>query len=154
MGVKVMHGFPQDGEQVSLTPDQKAQVAARSRRGVALILLSQAVAGLLAGAILWLAGGWQLALSAVCGSLTYLLPNAVFGARLMLSTFTTRGAGPVVFFIGQGLKVVVAVILLWSLSRLDANWLNWPSVVAGLVATLKGYWVMVLLTGGRITKYM
>ena len=151
-----MHGFPQDGgqAQISLTPAEKAQVAARSRRGVGIVILSQTVAGALISLVLWLAGDAALGLSALCGCLTYLLPNAVFGARLALATYRTRGAGPIVFFVGQGLKIAVAVGLLWGLSRLEGDWLSWPAVVAGLVVTLKGYWLMVILTGGRIAKHM
>lgn len=152
----MMHGFPQDGGQapISLTPAERAQVAARSRREVGIVILSQTLAGALVSLIMWLAGSKALGLSALCGCLTYLIPNAVFGARLALATYRTRGASPVVFFVGQAVKVAVAVGLLWGLSRLDSDWLSWPAVVTGLIVTLKGYWLMVILTGGRIAKYM
>lgn len=156
MSVKLMHGFPagQDDERVSLTPAQKAQVAARSRRGLALVLMSQAFSAVLLSLILLAFAGWPAALSALCGSLSYLAPNAVFALRLALSTYRPGGAGPIVFLLGNGLKLVVAVALLWGLSRLDADWVNWLAVVVGLIVTLKGYWVAVLLTGGRIIKHM
>lgn len=151
-----MHGFPVEGksEPVRLTSAQKAQIAARSRRGLATVLLAQAVSGFLLSLLLWLFVGWGAGLSALCGSMSYLAPNAVFVARLVLSTFSAKGSGPIMFLLGNGLKVVVAIALLWALSRVDGEWVNWLAVVAGLVVTLKGYWVAVLLTGGRVTKLM
>lgn len=160
MGVKAMDRFPpgdeveRESERVSLTPDQKARISARSRRGLAIVLMVQALSGLSVSLLLLLVSGWPAGLSALCGTLSYLLPNALFVARLMLSTFRPSGSGPVMFLIGNVLKVLVAVSLLWGLSRIDAGWVDWLAVVAGLIATLKGYWVAVLLTGGRITKHM
>jgi ATP synthase protein I len=114
----------------------------------------QALSGLSVSLLLLVAAGWPAGLSALCGTLSYLVPNALFVLRLVLSTFRPSGSGPMVFLIGNVLKIAVAVGLLWGLSRLDADWVNWLAVVAGLIATLKGYWVAVLLTGGRITKHM
>lgn len=149
-----MRGFPVESEPVRLTDAQKARIAARSRRGLAMVLLAQAGSGFLLSLFLWLFAGWEAGLSALCGSMSYLAPNAVFVARLVLSTFSAKGSGPIVFLLGNGLKVVAAVALLWALSRLEGDWVNWLAVVAGLVVTLKGYWVAVLLTGGRVTKHM
>lgn len=143
-----------ESERVSLTPVQKAQVSARARRGLATVLMAQTLSGLAVSLLLLVVAGWPAGLSALCGSFSYLLPNALFVLRLVLSTFRSGGSGPMMFLIGNVLKVLVAVALLWGLSRLDAGWVNWLAVVAGLIATLKGYWVAVLLTGGRITKHM
>ena len=156
MGSNVMRDYSleRDSEPVRLSEAQKARIAARSRRGLAIVLLAQAGSGLLASLLLWIFAGWESGLSALCGSMSYLAPNAVFVARLVLSTFNAKGSGPIVFLLGNGLKVVAAVVLLWALSRIDSGWVNWLAVVAGLVVTLKGYWVAVLLTGGRITKHM
>jgi len=153
---KYMSSFPTDGtgEKITLTPAQKARVAARARRGLLVVLLSQVLAGLLLSLVLLLVSGWQAGLSALCGSMCYLAPNAIFVARLVLSTFRQTAAGPIVFLLGNGLKVIVAVVLLWALSRIHADWLNWLAGFAGLLVTLEGYWVAVLLTGGRITKHM
>lgn len=151
-----MPGSPagRESERVSLSPAEKARIAARSRRGLLVVLLAQAGSGCLVSLALWLFGGWTAGLSALCGCMSYLVPNALFVMRLVLATFKAQGSGPGVFLLGNGLKVIIAVALLWALSRLDADWVNWLAVVAGLIATLKGYWVVVLLTGGRITKHM
>lgn len=141
-------------EKITLTPAEKARVAQRARRTVGLVILSQAIAGLLMSLVLWVFGNQALALSALLGCLTYWAPNALFAARLALSTYKVSGAGPVVFFIGQSIKIFVAIGLLWGLSQIGLTWLSWPAVIAGLIATLKGYWLMVLFTGGRIAKYM
>src|SRR5690606_29047822 len=121
---KYMSSFPTDGtgEKITLTPAQKARDAARARRGLLVALLSQVLAGLLLSLVLLLVSGWQAGLSALCGSMCYLAPNAIFVARLVLSTFRQTAAGPIVFLLGNGLKVIVAVVLLWALSRIHADW--------------------------------
>ena len=156
MSVEAMHRFPagEEVERVSLTPAQKAQISARSRRGLSVVLMVQALSGLSVSLLLLVAAGWPAGLSALCGTLSYLVPNTLFVLRLVLSTFRPSGSGPITFLVGNTLKIAVAVGLLWGLSRLDADWVNWLAVVAGLIATLKGYWVAVLLTGGRITRHM
>ena len=139
-------------EQVELTDEQKAQVAQRARRDLLRVLLSQLVASVFIASLFGLVSGKVAALSALLGASCYFLPNAVFVLRLLLGTFRPQGAGAGTFLIGNALKVLAAIGLLWLLADQEAGRLDWVAALVGLIAALKGYWLGLLFTGGKLSK--
>lgn len=138
--------------QISLTDEEKKRVSSRGRRGLLKVLLWQVGVASLVGFLFYLFSGKTAAFSAIAGAGCYLIPNALFVLRLIIATIKPGGAGAAVLLIGNGLKVMVASGLLWLLADLGGESVNWFAALLGLIAALKGFWVGLLFTGGRIGK--
>ncbi|MCD8504260.1 MAG: ATP synthase subunit I [Burkholderiaceae bacterium] len=141
-----------DTDHIVLSADEKKRLAYRARRDLFRVLAAQAVAALLVALVFGLVSGLNAAVSALLGAACYLAPNAVFVLRLVLATFRPEGAGAATFLIGNALKVLVAIGLLWLLADVEAGRLDWIAAVVGLIAALKGYWFGLLFSGGRLSK--
>ena len=139
-------------DHIVLSEDDKKRLAFRARRDLFRVLLAQVVAALLVALVFGLISGGASAISALLGAACYLAPNTVFVLRLVLATFKPQGAGAATFLVGNALKVLVAIGLLWLLADVEAGRLDWIAAVVGLIATLKGYWLGLLFTGGRLGK--
>jgi len=139
-------------EQVVLSDEQKARLAQKARRDLLRALVSQVVASALVAVVFGLVSGAGSALSALLGAACYLAPNAVFVFRLLLATFKPNGAGPATFLVGNALKLLAAIGLLWLLADLEAGRLDWLAAIVGLIVALKGYWLGLLLTGGKLAR--
>jgi ATP synthase protein I len=144
--------FTSAADRIVLSDEDKRQLAWRSRRDLLRILIAQIAAALVVALGFGLFAGLNAAVSAVLGAACYLVPNAVFVLRLILATFRPQGAGPATFLVGNMLKILVSIGLLWLLADLEAGRLDWLAALIGLVAALKGYWLGLLLSGGRLSK--
>lgn len=86
--------------------------------------------------------GW----SALYGTIVVVLPTAVLARGMG----RLSGAGPVVgaagFLIWEGVKVLLAVVLLLSAWRVVPD-LSWPALLAAMVVCLKVNWVALLWQG-------
>ena len=133
-------------EKLQLTVADLAQITQRARLELVQIVKAQALLGLVVAGLAWLIGGVDAGLSALAGAGTYFVPNVIFALRLYLSTFRPGGSGPMLFLVGEMLKIGAAVGLLWVLARLGGDRVQWLAVLAGLIAVLKGY-VLVLMFG-------
>ena len=134
---------------IVLTDVERRQIDIRARRDLLEVVVAQLCLGLLVAALCWAVAGWLAAASSLAGSAAYLLPNAVFALRLWASTYRPGGASPELFFIGEFLKVGVAIALLWLIAKVGGDQVQWLAVLAGLVATLKGYVVLIVFKGSR-----
>lgn len=137
---------------IVLSEDDKKRLACRARRDLLRVLVAQVVAALVVSLLFGLISGSSSAVSALLGAACYLAPNAVFVLRLVLATFKPQGAGAATFLVGNALKVLVAIGLLWLLADVEAGRLDWIAAVIGLIAALKGYWFGLLFSGGRLSK--
>jgi ATP synthase protein I len=113
----------------------------------------QAVVGVLVALAAWLltqrpAAGW----SAAYGAATVVIPAVLF-ARGLVRQFGRRMAGetkpaPALagmgFFMWEAVKIIITLVMLFSASRWVAD-LEWLALLAGLVVTLKVYWVALLV---------
>lgn len=139
-------------DHVELSDEEKRRLAGRARRDLLRIIVSQAGVSVAVAVFFLLVSGTVSFLSALLGAACYLAPNAVFVMRLMLSTYRSQGAGAVTFLVGNALKVLVALGLLWLLADVGAGRVDWLAAIIGLIAALKGYWLVLLLSGGRLAK--
>lgn len=79
--------------------------------------------------------------SAIYGALAVIVPAALF-ARGLTSKVASVNVGAAVFgfFLWEMVKIGLTVAMLFAAPRL-VNDLSWPAMLAGLVVTMKVYWV-------------
>ncbi|MFZ9410218.1 MAG: ATP synthase subunit I [Burkholderiaceae bacterium] len=96
-------------------------------------VITQTVGTLIAGFIAWLVWGPIVGLSVVAGGGSIAIPNALLALRLIASR---PEVGPIVFLIGEPIKIALSVLLLWA----AVHWiedLSWLGLISGLVLALK-----------------
>ena len=106
------------------------------------VVAVQALVGALVAGVVWLVSGRVAAVySAVYGALAVILPAALF-ARGLTSPVASVNAGAAVFgfFLWEMVKIGLTVAMLFAAPRL-VNDLSWPAMLAGLVVTMKVYWL-------------
>jgi ATP synthase protein I len=136
-------------EKIALTLAERQQIDNRARRDLVDVVAAQMLSGLVVAVVCWFVAGSAAATSSLAGTGAYLLPNAVFALRLWVSTYRPNGASPELFFIGEFLKLVATILLLWLVAWMGGNQVQWAAVVAGLAAALKGYALLVVVKGSR-----
>ena len=139
-------------EKIALTLEELQQIDHRARRDLVDVVVAQMLSGLLVAVICWVVAGGAAATFSLGGTVAYLLPNAAFALRLWVSTYRPGGASPELFFIGEFLKLVATFLLLWLVASVGGDQVQWPAVLAGLVAALKGYVVLLLVKGSRAKR--
>jgi ATP synthase protein I len=133
-------------EKLELTAADLAQINQRSRLELVQIVKAQALLGLVVAILAWLIADVDAGLSALAGAGTYFVPNMIFALRLYLATFRPGGSRPMLFLVGEMLKIGAAVGLLWLVAQVGGDRVQWLAVLVGLIAVLKGY-VLVLVFG-------
>lgn len=135
-------------EPVVLTEAELALINARARLELMQVVFAQLLMSFVVALLAWLIGGLDAGWSALAGSAAYFVPNFLFALRLFLATFRPGGSSALVFLVGEFLKVGAAVGLLWLLAHVGGERVVWLAVIAGLIAALKGY-MLVLMFGKR-----
>ena len=138
-------------EPVVFTEADLAQINARARLELMQVVSSQLLMSFVVALLAWLIGGFNAGWSALAGSAAYFVPNFLFALRLFLATFRPGGSSALVFLAGEFLKVGAAVGLLWLLAHVGGERVVWLAVIAGLIAALKGY-MLVLMFGKRVVS--
>lgn len=114
----------------------------------------QLLVGLAAGGLAWLlTQSVVVAGSVVYGAAAVVIPSALMAygltssalSRLMAGFAQAAFAG---FLLWEGIKVLLAVVLLW-LAPLVFPGLSWLGLLVGLVVVLKVYWLGFLIQGRR-----
>ena len=102
------------------------------------------VAVLLAGVFAVGLKSWAIGLSWMYGALTVVLPAALF-ARGLTSRAASLNAmtAAMSFAVWQGVKWVLAALLLVLAPRVLPE-LSWPALLAGLIVTMKVYWLALI----------
>lgn len=117
-----------------------------------LVLAGQAGVGVLAALAAWaLTGKQNVGWSAGYGAFAVLLPAGLF-ARGLTGRVASANPGAAVFgfFLWEMVKIALTVALLFAAPRLVES-LSWPAMLAGLVVTMKVYWVGLLFHPKRRT---
>ena len=98
----------------------------------------------------WIWGRSSIAFSLMYGALAVVLPAALF-ARGMTSRLASVNAvsAALSFAVWQGVKMVLTVLLMVLAPRV-LNDVSWPALLAGLLLTMKVYWLA--LAWGRPQK--
>ena len=92
--------------------------------------------------------GWETALSLAYGGAAAIVPNALFALRLALNRGRSSESYPVVFFLGEIVKIGLTVALLvWAATSIPQ--LRWPPLLAGLIAALHAPFLVPLVARRR-----
>ena len=141
-----IHPEDQDNVQETFEPLTAEQVVELRKRQPLLsvwrVVGAQALLGLSVAWLVWLVSGRIAAVySAVYGALAVIVPAALF-ARGLTSRVASVNVGAAVFgfFLWEMVKIGLTVAMLFAAPRL-VNDLSWPAMLAGLVVTMKVYWV-------------
>ena len=105
----------------------------------------QCVAGVAVALIAWgVSGEASVGWSAGYGALAVIIPAALF-ARGLMSRLSSLNAATASFgfFLWEAVKIAVSISMLAAAPRLIEN-LSWLALLAGLVVTLKMYWLALL----------
>lgn len=127
---------PLSAEQVALLRQRQPLLSVWRVLGV------QVVVGLLsAGLAWWFTGREAVAYSVFYGAFAVVLPAALF-ARGLTSRVSSVNAGAAVFgfFLWEMVKIGLTVAMLIAAPHWVSG-LSWPAMLAGLVVTMKVYWV-------------
>ena len=152
-----MKTFADETETEVEEPDFKpltAQEAAQWRRRhqpivVWKVVAGQALVGVLVALVAWgLTGRAQVGWSAAYGALAVVLPAALFARGVLRHKASDNPRAAMVGFFGWEIaKIVLTVALLAAAPRLVPG-LSWIALLAGMVVTMKTYWVALLVRPG------
>ena len=141
-----IHPEDQENVQETFEPLTAEQVAELRKHQPLLsvwrVVGAQVALGLLVATLVWFVSGQMAAVySAVYGALAVIVPAALF-ARGLTSRVASANVGTAVFgfFLWEMVKIGLTVAMLFAAPRL-VNDLSWPAMLAGLVVTMKVYWV-------------
>ena len=134
---------------VVLSDEDRKRINVRARKELFELVVAQGLAGFAVALITLFVAGELAAWSALAGSAAYFVPNFLFALRLFAGTFSAKGSGPAVFLLGEMLKVSAVIGLLWLIADVGGEQVRWFAVLAGLIAVLKGYLLMLAFRGTR-----
>lgn len=141
-----------DGDEAEVIQVWTAEQAAAWRQSnpqpsAWLVVRIQAVVGVAAAAVAWLAFGRQAGLSTAYGAFAVVVSTAVL-ARGISRKASTPAAALVSLFGWEVVKIALCVALLALTPRVLAQ-PQWLAVLAGVVLALKSYWLAFLHVGRR-----
>ncbi len=105
------------------------------------VVAVQTLLGLLVVGVAWLVSGRGAAVSAAYGTLTVVVPAALFARGLTSrAALSSMGAAVFGFFVWEFVKIGITVAMLAAAPHMVSE-LSWPALLVGLVVTMKVYWV-------------
>lgn len=142
----------QDSDFKPLSADEAQQWRdANPQVSVWRILAMQALVGCLVALAAWALTGRQSAgWSAGYGALAVLVPAALFARGVLRhKNVQEPGVAMLRFFGWEMVKIILTVAILVAAPRVVLG-LSWLALVAGMVLTLKTYWIALLLQSRRL----
>jgi ATP synthase protein I len=107
------------------------------QRVIFLQLAATVVLAVIAGAI----GGMAAFISALLGGLCCVVPNGLFAWRLSINARKPGGANPLMFIIGEFIKIGMTIALLGAVVWLYRD-VNWLAMIAAFIVVLKSYIIL------------
>ncbi|GKS91627.1 ATP synthase subunit I [Acidovorax sp. SUPP2539] len=138
----------EDSDFKPLSAEEAAQWRLRHPRiSVWRIVWGQAFVGALAALVAWLVFGRpSVAWSTGYGALAVVIPAALF-ARGMARHQTSAGGAMAGLFGWELVKIAMTVAMLAAAPRLVPG-LSWLALLAGMVVTMKTYWIALMVRPG------
>lgn len=131
-----------------LTPEEaEAWRKRQPKMSMWRILVLQALVGAAVALLAWWIAGRAAAWSAAYGALAIVVPAALFARGVARNSGSTAQASGAIarLFAWEFVKLVLCIAMLAAAPRLVPN-LHWLALLAGMVVTMKTYW-LVLITG-------
>ncbi len=131
-----------------------AQQAAQFRRANPVlspwrVIRVQAVVGMALTALAWIVWGSQVAVSVACGAGAVVIPAILFARGLSSPIAQANpGAAVVSFMVWELVKITVAVAIMFAAYRWVSE-INGLAMLAGLILTMKVYWLALVFKPGR-----
>ncbi|QPT39389.1 ATP synthase I chain [Oligella ureolytica] len=126
-------------EAIKLSPEDKQRMRVSAMRGLLRLVIAQGLALLIVSFLALVFAGLWAGLSAFAGGMTYLIPTSMFVLHLVLKLLSKRDATAVTFFIGEAIKIGVAMVLMYLVVKVFGSNLVWPAFFVGLLVVLKAY---------------
>lgn len=130
---------------------QEAELWRRSNPPISVvkIVVGQAIVGVLVALLGWaLTGRPAVGWSAAYGALAVVVPAALFARGVLRHRASSNPRAAMVGFFGwEIVKIVLTVALLAAAPRVVPD-LSWLALLAGMVITMKTYWVALLVRPG------
>lgn len=126
-------------EAVRLSPEDKQRMSASAMRDLLRLVVAQGLALLIVSLLAWVFAGRWAAFSAFAGGMTYLIPTSMFVLHLVLKLLSRRDATAITFFVGEAMKIGVAMLLMFLVVKVFGPSLVWPAFFIGLLVVLKAY---------------
>lgn len=133
-----------DTEILKLSAQERVRLNKLAIRGLIDILLTQVVMVLVASLLAWAVSGYWAMLSAFAGGMVYFLPTLLVVVYMVLRIGVSQRASAVTLFIAEGVKIVVAVLLLVLLIKYVGNMIVWPALLLGFILVTKGYLLLLI----------
>lgn len=108
----------------------------------------QVAAVLVLGLVVVGVSDWTSARFFVLGGAAAIIPNALFALRLAMQRGRSPDSYPVVFFLGEVVKIGLTLGLLAWVVRASAD-VRWLPMILGLIVALKAPLFALLVTGDR-----
>jgi len=148
-------GWDDELEAPPRTPLTPAQAAALRAREPSIspwrVIAAQAVAGALVALLCWgVSGQGNVGWSALYGAAAVVVPGVVLARGIHRLAGASPAVAAVGFMVWEGVKVVLAVLLLLAAAQVVPD-LSWPALLIALVVCVKVNW-LALLWRGRATQ--
>ena len=117
------------------------------------VVAGQVLVGVVVALLAWLASGRAtVGWSAAYGVLAVVLPAALFARGMARQQAAPNASAAMVGFFGWELaKLVLCIAMLAVAPKLVAG-LSWLALLAGMVVTMKTYWIALLLRRSGVRK--
>ena len=117
------------------------------------VIVAQVVAGLVVAGIAWAWTGRPVAgASALYGAMAVAIPAALFVRGAMRGTQAgNQSASMLRFFVWELIKLALTIAFLAAAPWVVGG-LNWLALLAGMVVTMKTYWIALLLRRSGVRK--
>ena len=113
------------------------------------VVASQALVGVLVALVAWaFTGIAQVGWSAAYGALAVWLPAALFARGVLRQGAVRDPRAAMVGFVGWEIAKVVLTVALLAAAPWVVPELSWIALLAGMVVTMKTYWVALLVRPG------
>lgn len=126
-------------EAIKLSPEEKQRMSAAAMQGLLNLVVAQGLILLIVSLLAWIISGKWSGLSAFAGGMSYLIPTSMFVLHLVLKLLSKRDANAATFFVGEAIKIGVAMVLMYLVAKVFAENLVWPAFIIGLLVVLKAY---------------
>ena len=127
---------------VPVSPEVVAQLRRESQQSLVRSVAVQWTVCVVVALIALLIGGAHAGLSGLLGAACVTLPNSLLAFKLLMNSMRPDGGSSTTVLVGEFVKIGAVVLLLVLVVKLGGALSVWPALLAGLIAALKSYWVM------------
>ena len=127
---------------VPVSPEMVAQLRRESQQSLVRSVAVQWTVCVVVALIALLIGGVHAGLSGLLGAACVTVPNSLLAFKLLMNSMRPDGGSSTTVLVGEFVKIGAVVLLLVLVVKLGGALIVWPALLAGLIAALKSYWVM------------